>query len=151
MNKDSTVPFKITFKGFEKRAVLNELKNLEKEIQDKDLLIETYNKRMKELYKEVTDLKQTLIIAKAQIAKANSTQTVLKEANLIIEAAQNNADEIINEALASAKILLLEVARLNKELGFAKEEVQEKLLKIEAILASINLSEPPNMAWLKEI
>jgi len=144
-------PFKTSFKGFEKSAVLNELKILEKELDSKNLLIETYNKRMQELYQEVNELKQTLIVAKAQMVKANSSQMILNEANQIIEAAQRNADEIIKEALASAKILLLEVARLNKELGLAKDEVQEKLLKIEAILASININEPPNMAWLKEI
>ncbi len=149
MSKPAT--FKTVLKGYDKATVDAYIATLQQELSNKNLLIETYDKRMKELYQEVNNLKQAIIMAKAKLLKTNQSQLVLTEANQIIAAAQHNADEIIGEALASAKILLIEIARLNQELGLAKEEVQSKLLKIEALMASIQINEPPNIAWLKEI
>ena len=70
----------------------------------------------------------------------------LREANTVIASAQNNADSIVKEALVTARLVLLEIARISNEAKDVKVDMQEKL---EALTASLEAFTVPTVPVLE--
>lgn len=143
--------FKIKLKGYDREAVDAYIRFLLQELENKTLLIQNYEKQAKQLSEQLATMQTQYDLMRQKLEEASVSRRSLKEANLIIDTAQNNADMIVKEALITARILLVEVARISKELGLAKEDIKDKLKGMEQVINSIDIDEPPNTAWLAEL
>ena len=74
----------------------------------------------------------------------------LREANDIINSANQNADLIIREALASARGILEDLAALYNEAGVVKTDAKEKLEKLLKDLEEFNMPDMPDLKWLQD-
>ncbi len=69
---------------------------------------------------------------------------------MIVATAQDNADVIIQEALASAKQILLEVSKLGEETGEVKSRMMEQLEELTNALESFEVPPLPDLSLLKD-
>lgn len=72
----------------------------------------------------------------------------LKEANTIIDTAQNNADTIVREALSTARMLLTEIARIGQDAKDVKVEMQMKLQALQKALEDFEIPAIPSAEHL---
>ena len=83
-------------------------------------------------------------------AAEDIARIALREANVIVATAQDNADVIIQEALASAKQILLEVSKLGEETGEVKSRMMEQLEELTNALESFEVPPLPDLSLLKD-
>ena len=104
--------------------------------------------RYRDLLSQYQNLENSLE-ARRQAAD-NIARLSLREANEIINTAQQNADVIIREALASARGILEDLSVLYQEAGAVKSEASQKLENLLKDLDDFELPEMPDLMWLKE-
>lgn len=155
--------FKKKFQGYDPKEVDQRIKVLDAEITKLTKKNEEALNENVELYSKVEGLNKVIKTMDDKYEELNSEfdnfkqsmndvrQQTLSDTNKIIVAAKNNANDIVKEALITAKIMLIEVARISDDVGDLKTEINEKINEISYILDSIELPTPPNTAWLKEI
>ena len=71
----------------------------------------------------------------------------LREANDIITDAQANADEIIREAIGTAKVILMDLTRLYAQAGDVKGEMKDKLQHLQEELDAFQIPKMPDPKW----
>ena len=74
----------------------------------------------------------------------------LREANLIVDTAKNNADMIIKEALMSARTILIEFAKLGNEASSIKGKMKDQLDLLNKTLEEFEVPPIPDMDLLDE-
>ena len=89
------------------------------------------------------------VLVPYQFHCAYSTETHYREANRIIDSAQNNADSIIQEALSTARMILMEIAKLSNEASGVKNDMQTKVDEIQKALDDFIIPETVDSEWLK--
>ncbi|MEE1333949.1 MAG: hypothetical protein U0K47_05085 [Erysipelotrichaceae bacterium] len=85
-----------------------------------------------------------------QAAADDIARLSLREANEIISTAQNNADEIIREALGTARLILMDLSRLYNSAGDVKTDMKKELSDLQAELDKFQLPKMPDLRWLDE-
>ena len=83
-------------------------------------------------------------------AASEMARMAMKEANMIVDTANQNADTIIKEALMMARGILMEIARLGDEANDMKSSMKEELHKIEEALDDFETPAIPKMDLLKK-
>ncbi|NTW95155.1 MAG: cell division protein DivIVA [Erysipelotrichaceae bacterium] len=124
--------FRISKRGYDRFAVDDTLDRLTFERETLKNQLETYNKQMAEANEQLISIKtryQSLLseLSVREKAADDIARLALKEANSVIASAQNNADSIVREALSTAKIVLVEIARISKEAKGIKKEMHDQL------------------------
>ncbi len=131
--------FDIVRAGYDPVQVEDELNRLHKQIdsltgklnsyQDQIELVDTQFQAIKQRY-------QMLIneLSMREKAADDVTRIALKEANSVIETAQNNADSIINEAILAAQKILTDVQQYNNESFAIKQGLKKEMLNFISIL-----------------
>ena len=79
------------------------------------------------------------------------SRMALKEAGVIIDAAQDNADTIVREALVTAKIILMEIAKISQDVKTSRATLIRKLNTIGEELNHFEIPNAPDLEWLKSI
>lgn len=74
----------------------------------------------------------------------------MKEANMIVDTAQQNADVIVREALMTARGILLDIARLGNEANDFKGTMKEQLQQLTLALDEFETPAIPDMNLLKQ-
>ena len=94
---------------------------------------------------------QSLVTELAVKEKAadDISRMALKEANSIIDTAQNNADSIVREALSTARLILVDVSRLTSEISGMKAEVKSQLTTLQKSLDEFTIPPLPALEWLE--
>lgn len=82
-------------------------------------------------------------------AADDMARIALREANDIISSAQSNADSIVKEALTTARLLLIDIARIANEASDAKVDMQNRLLALQKTLDEFAIFEPIDARILK--
>lgn len=126
-----------------------------------DDFIQALDQKLETLSQSLEEIKQTkekLAIQVAQLQNKHDTicknlamkenaadeiaRIAMKEANVIVETAQHNADVIVKEALLMARGILLDVTRLGNEANDKKDRMRNELTKIAQALDAF---EPPDI------
>lgn len=101
--------------------------------------------RLKRQYDEVCDN-----LAVKENAADEIARMAMKEANMIVDTANQNADVIVREALMMARGILLDIARLGNEASDLKDSMREELEKISEALDEFETPAIPDMDLLKK-
>jgi cell division initiation protein len=110
---------------------------------------------MDEANAQLTDIKtryQSLLgeLSVREKAADDIARLALKEANTVIASAQNNADTIVKEALSTARIVLVEIARIAKEAKGMKKDMQEQVAALSKALDDFVIPSLPALRYLNQ-
>ena len=83
-------------------------------------------------------------------AAGEMARMTMREANFIVDTANNNADTIVKEALMMAREILLEITRFGNEANDMKSSMREELHRIEVALDEFEAPSIPSMDLLKK-
>ena len=115
-------------------VLLKQVEEMEKELAEKQ---QEYNKVMENL-------------AIREEAAGEMARIAMKEANMVVDTAQKNADAIVKESLIMARGILLDIARLGNEANELKGSMKDELRQLEAALDEFETPNIPNMDLLKK-
>ena len=104
--------------------------------------------KIKELEKKYAELESSL--EAKQAAADDIARLSLREANEIIGTAKKNADQIINEALGTARLILTDLSRLYNQAGIVKGDMYEQIDGLRNDLDKFELPKMPDLRWLDE-
>ena len=104
--------------------------------------------KIKELEKKYAELENSL--EAKQAAADDIARLSLREANEIIGTAKKNADQIINEALGTARLILTDLSRLYNQAGVVKGDMYEQIDGLRNDLDAFQLPKMPDLRWLDE-
>ena len=147
--------FRVMKNGYDRFAVddaieryASRIDQLEKKIVlYQDQLVET-TKKLEELrgqYQELSSSMEAREKAAGDIARLS-----IREANEIISTAQRNADDIVREALTSARIILVDLAKLYGSADDVKDDLAGKLEALMKELEKFRLPRMPDLKWLED-
>lgn len=121
---------------------------LQKKLESVNRELEMLRQKKKVLENEYRKLNDNLHIKES--AASEMARMAMKEANMIVDTANQNADTIIKEALMMARGILMEIARLGDEANDMKSSMKEELHKIEEALDDFETPAIPKMDLLKK-
>ena len=132
--------FRISKRGYDRFSVDDTLDRLTFERESLKQQLDTYSRQITEANEQLAAIKiryQNLVseLGVREKAADDIARLALKEANSVIASAQNNADSIVREALSTARMVLVEIARISKEAKGIKQEMHDQL---EALTQALN-------------
>ncbi len=147
--------FRINKRGYDRFSVDDTLDRLTFEHDALKQQIETYHRQMAEANEQLASIKiryQNLLseLSVREKAADDIARLALKEANSVIASAQNNADSIVREALSTARIVLVEIARISKEAKGIKKEMHEQVEALSTALDNFVIPAVPAVNLVSE-
>lgn len=139
--------------GYNRFQVDDCLMQLHDEIAMLTHKVELYRMRSEDVEEQLKDIKQkyefvvTGLAAKEKAAE-DMSRLAMREANTIVNTAQQNADVIVKEALMTARSILLDIAGLGKEAAQLKGSMKEQLDVLEKALNAFEVPPIPNLELL---
>lgn len=76
------------------------------------------------------------------------TRIALKEANIVVETAQKNADSIVKESLQTARQILVEMSNLGNEAIYLRRDVKKKMERLADVIKHFTLPRIPSLDCL---
>ena len=145
--------FRIMKKGYDRFAVDDAMDKLAFELDSKDKQLQSYIKQTEfasDQLNLIKDRYQSLVseLNVREKAADDIARLALREANSVISSAQNNADSIVKEALSTAKLVLVEIARISRDAQGVRAYMLEKL---HQLTESIEAFEVPRIPVVKYI
>jgi len=142
--------FNVVYNGYDQYQVNNEIENLEFQIQSLNEKIVMYQNQIETINNQYSIIKQRyqMLVSEMSMrekAAEDVTRLALKEANTIIENAQTNADQIIQEAISDSQSLLDEVQKYNDESFTLKQGLKEYLVNFTNLLDKLNAPSVPDI------
>lgn len=134
--------FKVVKVGYDKLAVDHTISTLQSSVEQLNKKLEVYEKEIhntQEAYQKLK-VKHTMLVAdlsSKEKAADEIARFALKEANVVIEQANEHANMIVNEALHTAKTLLKELVRIANEGKENKAQLLEKLRSLQIIIEGL--------------
>lgn len=147
--------FRVMKNGYDRFAVDDAIDEYALQIDQLQKQISLYQQQLVEVTNSLDDMKQryqnllTTDQARKEAAE-NIARLSLREANEIIATAQNNADVIIKEAIASARLILLDLTKLYGQADDVKSDMHKQLEDMLKQLDDFRIPEMPDMRWLKD-
>lgn len=118
---------------------VREIDSLKKQLDLTSRQIQSANEQLAVIRQRYQTLVSELTVKEK--AADDIARLALKEANTIIETAQNNADAIVSEALTTARIILNDLSRIASEATEMKGDMQEQLSSLMGMLDQFEI--PP--------
>ena len=147
--------FRVMKNGYDRFAVddaveryASRVEQLEQKISLYQQQLEEANARIARLQADYQNLESSLDAQKQ--AAENIARLSLREANEIIQTAQQNADAIIQESLITARLILTDLSKLYGDANTVKASTLEKLEGLIRELEAFSLQKMPDLRWLKE-
>ena len=147
--------FRVMKNGYDRFAVddaveryASRVEQLEEKLTLYQQQLDEANARFTRLQAEYQNLESSLDAQKQ--AAENIARLSLREANEIIQTAQQNADAIIQESLITARLILTDLSKLYGDANTVKASTLEKLEGLIRELEEFNLPKMPDLRWLKE-
>ncbi|MBR2684611.1 MAG: DivIVA domain-containing protein [Erysipelotrichaceae bacterium] len=146
--------FSIMKNGYNRYEVDDEIERLSKELETALGQVENYRRLTETANEQLTLIKEKYQKLTNQIeirekAADDISRIALKEANRIISSAQNNADSIVQEAIATARVILIEIARISNEASDVKADMQTKINELQKTLDEFEIPTAMDEKWLK--
>ena len=144
--------FRVMKNGYDRFAVDEAIESYASQVDELEHRIAIYQQQMteneqkfKQLQAVHTEMVQSLEARKS--AAEDIARLSLREANDIITDAQANADEIIREAIGTAKVILMDLTRLYAQAGDVKGEMKDKLQHLQEELDAFQIPKMPDPKW----
>ncbi len=152
--KDQKQRFRVLKQGYDRFEVDFTIDQLTAEIASLQSKLALYQKQSDATAQQLTHVKeryQSLIgeLNMREKAADEIARLALKEANRIIDTAQNNADSIVREALSTARIILVEIARISADATEVKGELKDQLDALSKSLDELTIPVIPKLDFLK--
>lgn len=141
--------------GYDRFAVDDAIDQYALQVEQLQKKIELYQQQLVETTRALDDLKQRYqqILATDASRKEqadNIARLSLREANEIISTAQNNADEIVKEAVSTARLILVDLSKLYSQAGDVKSDMRKQLETMLSSLDDFRIPKMPDMRWLED-
>lgn len=147
--------FRVMKNGYDRFAVDDAIEKYAATVDELEKRITLYQRqaaedetKIKELEKKYAELESSL--EAKQAAADDIARLSLREANEIIGTAKKNADQIINEALGTARLILTDLSRLYNQAGVVKGDMYEQIDGLKNDLDAFELPKMPDLRWLDE-
>ena len=147
--------FRIMKNGYDRFAVDDVMEQYAAQAAFLQRKLELYQEQMVETTEKLEDLQARYNEIERAVdvrkdAADSITRLSLQEANDVMARAQNNADEIVKEALSVARSILLDLSQLYTEAGEVKSDLSQQLTDLQKSLDNFKLPKLPDMDWLEE-
>ena len=147
--------FRVIKNGYDRFAVDDAVERYAAQADALQRKIELYQEQLVETTRELNAIKEQLSeMEKNEAVRKETSDRIarlsIREANEIITTAQANADEIIREALGTAKLVLTDLTKLYKSAGSVKGQMNTQLEDLLKQLDNFKLPEMPDLRWLNE-
>lgn len=129
-------------------SLAEEIESLRKKLECNNVMMERLSKEKDDLEKKYKEVSDNLYIKEQ--AAGEMARMAMKEANMIVDTANQNAETIIKEALMMARGILLDISRLGNEARDMKGNMQEELERIREALENFETPAIPNLNLLKK-
>lgn len=110
--------------------------------------IEILNQEKQRIQNAYEEMKDNLE-AKEKYA-TQMARIAIKEANMIVDSANQNADMIIQEALTMAREVLVEISRISKEAKNLKSSMKDEIEELSNIIEKFEVPNIPSINLLNE-
>ena len=146
--------FDIMKNGYNRYQVEDYLSDLENRMAVLHRKVDMYRLRSEEVERQLNQIKKEYhhvvdnLSAKEKAAE-EMARIAMKEANVIVDTAQANADVIVKEALMTARSILLDIAKLGNEASELKGTMYEQLESLSRALDEFEVPPIPEMDLLK--
>ena len=147
--------FRIMKNGYDRFAVDDVMEQNAAQVAFLQRKLELYQEQMVETTEKLEDLQTRYNEIERAVdvrkdAADSITRLSLQEANDVMARAQDNADEIVKEALSVARSILLDLSQLYTEAGEVKSDLSQQLTDLQKSLDNFRLPKLPDMDWLEE-
>jgi cell division initiation protein len=147
--------FRVMKNGYDRFAVDDAVERYDAQVNALQRKVELYQDQLVETTRELNAIKDQLAeLQKNEAVRKEASDRIarlsIREANEIIATAQANADEIIREALNTARLVLTDLNKLYQSAGTVKGQMNEQLEDLLKQLDSFKLPEMPDLRWLNE-
>ena len=147
--------FRVMKNGYDRFAVDDAVERYAAQVDALQRKIELYQEQLVETTRELNTIKEQLAeMEKNEAVRKEASDRIarlsIREANEIIATAQANADEIIREALGTARLVLTDLTKLYKSAGSVKGQMNTQLEDLLKQLDHFKLPEMPDLRWLNE-
>lgn len=129
-------------------SLAEEIESLRKKLECNNVMMERLSKEKDDLEKKYKEVSDNLYIKEQAAGKM--ARMAMKEANMIVDTANQNAETIIKEALMMARGILLDISRLGNEARDMKGNMQEELERIREALENFETPAIPDLNLLKK-
>lgn len=140
--------------GYHRYQVEDYIETMELRISSLNKRLELANFQNETMQEELTAIKQSFndMSGDLQIkekAANDMARMAMREANRIIDTANDNADVIIQSALTMARGILLDIARIGNDANDLKDSMKEELARIAQALDEFETPAIPDVDLLK--
>lgn len=140
--------------GYNRYQVEDRLNEMDQEMAMLNRKVEMYRQRSQEVEKQLNVIKRKYqFVVEGLSAKERAADDMarmaMKEANMIVDTAQANADVIVKEALMTARSILLDIAKLGMEASELKGTMREQLEQLSDALEEFEIPPIPDLDLLK--
>lgn len=147
--------FRIMKNGYDRFAVDDAINDYHEKCEMMERQLTLYQNQIASTKEQLDQIKvryQTLVneLAVKEKAADDIARLALREANAIIDTAQNNANSIIMEALSTARLVLVELSRLSKSASGMKEDMKSQLEELMKNIDEFEFPAVPDMEWLNK-
>ncbi len=147
--------FRVMKNGYDRFAVDDAVERYVAQIEQLQNRISLYQQQLVETTKQLDELRlQYNHLLEMEDARKEAAENIarlsLREANEIIDTAQKNADLIVQEALRTARLILMDLTKLYNSAGDLKVDMSAKLKDLLKQIDAFRLPEMPDMRWLEE-
>ena len=147
--------FRVMKNGYDRFAVDDAIEKYAAQVEDLQSKLRAYEQQLEKVNGQLAQAKQqyrsleSSLDAEKQAAE-NIARLSLREANEIIDTAQQNADMIVHQALVTVREILSELSRLYGDANVVKKSTRAKLEALIRELDEFKLPRLPDLTWLKE-
>lgn len=147
--------FRVMKNGYDRFAVDDAIDQYAQQIEQLQKKLSLYQQQLVETTRTLEDMKQRYqqILTTEQSrqeAVDNIARLSLREANEIISTAQKNADEIIREAISTARLILIDLTKLYSQATDVKGDMKKQLEQLLQQLDDFRIPQMPDMRWLED-
>ena len=147
--------FRVMKNGYDRFAVDDAIDQYAQQIEQLQKKLSLYQQQLVETTRTLEDMKQRYqqILTTEQSrqeAADNIARLSLREANEIISTAQKNADEIIREAISTARLILIDLTKLYSQATDVKGDMKKQLEQLLQHLDDFRIPQMPDMRWLED-
>ena len=147
--------FRVMKNGYDRFAVDDAIDQYAQQIEQLQKKLSLYQQKLVETTRTLEDMKQRYkqILTTEQSRQEsadNIARLSLREANEIISTAQKNADEIIREAISTARLILIDLTKLYSQATDVKGDMKKQLEQLLQQLDDFRIPQMPDMRWLED-
>ncbi|SJZ94724.1 DivIVA domain-containing protein [Anaerorhabdus furcosa] len=147
--------FRMMKNGYDRFAVDDAIEEYATEIETLESKLALYEKEIQDLSEQLNSVRNRyqVIVSELSIkekAADDIARLALKEANIIIDSAQSNADSIVREALSTARIILSDLSRISIDASVMKDEMHEQLTQLIQAIDDFEIPKLPEVEWIKD-